>query len=289
MPALLLEAGGAYAASLVIDDFSPTQGSTSTKSVNQVVRVGKTALGDPQIPFNEQTNGDNPPFLNTEVIGGYRDLFLTNVRGDTDVERARGIVSPKSSTMNPGTLRFTNQSSISSRLEVTWDGQDNLGGMGEFVNTTGLGGVNLSRDGELDAIGLNFQFADQNISGTINIWDMMGNQVTATFNFPDEIMKDETVHFFFEEEEYNISDSLYKTLLNPVTGGTFDFTNVGAIQLALMGNEDTARALDARVDSIESVDIVQEVKEVPEPSSLLALISMAVLGMLSGRRYQGKS
>lgn len=267
-PTLVLGGGTAQAASFTIDEFNVPQ------SPAQRVQVGRTLI-QTQTPFSEQPTGSTP-FPETEVLGGYRDLFLTNVNGSPNL-RTRGA----SGSVGGDILRYANDTAVYSRLEVTWDGKDNS----STVKTNGLGGIDLTRGSKLEAIGLDFLFADRQLSATINVYDMMGNLSTSTFTF-DKCVEEgnancldapQSVYFAYDLDDYNKINKLNKALFT----GTADFTKVGAIQLLLNGSPSTLTALDAQIDSIQSEDVVAEI---PEPTtSLLGFAGVSLLGLFSKR------
>lgn len=271
-PTLILGAEAAQAASFVIDEFNVPN------SPSQRVNVGRTQSppGNPQIPFSEQPTGLTP-FPETEVVGGYRDLFLTNVNGSPNL-RTRGA----SASVGGNILRYANDTAVYSRLEVTWDGKDNS----STVKTNGLGGIDLTQGGKLEAIGLDFLFADRQLSATINVYDMMGNLSTSNFIFNSCVEEGnancldapQPVYFVYDSQEFNQINKLNKALFT----GTADFTKVGAIQLLLNGSPSTLTALDAQIDSIKSESLIAEI---PEPTtSLLGFAGIALLGAVSKSR-----
>lgn len=268
VPTLMLSAQSAYAGSIVIDRFDATY-----QNYYQFVQLGRTSTVPTQTPFSE-----NPLAISSrQILGGYRDLALTVLSGNTASNFTQAIVNPNPSNSSSsflGTLRYTNESSIASSLALTWDGRDRSAG----INSTGLGGIDLTRGGNLEAIGLNFQAAKANLSATVNVYDMIGNLSTATFNLASAIAGDQTVYFSYDQEDFNQINGSFKTLFNPVTSTGADFTKVGAIQLILTGDSPSVTGLTARFDSIASVDAVAEVSE--PKTSLTVLVSLLVLGAI---------
>ncbi len=232
-----------------IDTFSEVTGA------DQFVQV--TGLNPmPPSDFSQQGNFST-------VVGGYRDIFLTNAIGTTNRRAASAVIEPSVSQ----TLFYNNDTNVSSRLEVTWDGNDNS----STVDTNGLGGIDITQNDKLDAISVLFASADQSEAVIINIWDINGGFSTASFTFPNLIL-DERVNFFYDLAEFTAATG-NKSLFS----GGVDFTQVGAIQLQLRGDPQTLTALDAEVDIVESVDIIAEI---PDSNSLFSSSGFALLLMV---------
>jgi hypothetical protein len=259
-PSILLQAGIVQAANIVVDNFNlPSLTDTPPSQLVQA-NPGQTPFSEmPDLPLG------SPGYPSSQVLGGYRDLFLTNVTGNMPTQSARGVVGA-------GILNYANDAAIGSELRITWDGQDKS----SAVNTSGLGGINLSQNGVLDALAANFTFADKDLSAMFTIWDMAGNQSSATYTFPSGISSSQPVYFAYTQEEFDKIIGSNKALFS----SGVDFTNVGAIQLSLKSASNQV-ALDATVDGIESADVVGEL---PEPTSILALVGAAVLGAISRKQ-----
>lgn len=147
--ALLVSGSQAFAASLVIDDFSSAQW----------VQDGPT------------TDNPNNSEIANGVLGGARDLAVANVVADGD---------PTGSTelrVTGGNLKFSNVTGARGEGTITYDGLD---GDATTVDTDGLGGVNL-------LIGTDpyFYFAspatlpfDNVADFRVTVWDMVGNVAT---------------------------------------------------------------------------------------------------------------
>ncbi len=249
----LITAESVHAASFIIDTFS--QGT-------QFVQRG----GGVNVLYSEVGN------FPSSIVGGYRDLFLTN----TNITNPNGSLRTAVAGVDPAeaeTLSYSNTNSAYSRLEIAWDGMDNSSN----VNRTGLGGVDLTQTGSLEALVVSFISADQSLNATLNIWDMNNNMSTASFTF-GQLITNQTVNFVYNASDFN-SITGNKVLLT----GTANLTNVGAIQLLLRGQPDTLTALDAEIDIVQSSD---RVAEVPEPSAVVGL-GIFILGVL-GMRNSGR-
>lgn len=255
---VILGSGSAQAASFTIDSFEEPTG-----DMPQFVFVGLINDGFTQFPFSEEPTGGSPF---TGAVGGYRDLSLENAGGDLDFATAMGIVDGTA-----GTLGYFNDPGVFSTLKVQWDGQDNS----PSLNTTGLGGVDITQNGLLGAIAIKFKSADQQLSATLDVYDLDGNLSQATFTFPQNITNRE-MFFAFDAQAFADLGNKSKVQFN----NAIDFTRVGAIQLTLTGSPNTALALDTELEFIRSVDV-----QVPEPTvSLLGLTGICLLGVASNIR-----
>ncbi|GBF80419.1 hypothetical protein [Aphanothece sacrum] len=254
----LLGTGSVQAGTITIDTFGAAGGR---------VIVGAEDFGQTQIPFIQRPVTTPAP----SIIGGYRDLFLNNVIGNLAEQTATAVVSTSS-----GNLSYSNEASISSQLEITWDGRDNS----PTVNKTGLGGIDIT-DGKLnDAITILFQSADLSLATTFKIWDISGNLATASFTFPQRITN-QTLNFVFFQNDFNqITGN--KALFQQQSLAPVDFTKVGAMQLILTGNPSSLPELDATMDIVDSRDLVPEVVEVPEPTSFVSLLAVTGLVLILG-------
>lgn len=255
---VVLGAGSAQAASFTIDSFEEPTGDTP-----QFVFVGLIADGADQFPFSEAPTGGSPF---TGAVGGYRDLSLEDVGGDTDFDSAAGIVDGTA-----GTLAYFNGPGVFSTLKTQWDGQDNS----PNLNITGLGGVDITQNGLLRAIAIKFRSADQQLMATLDVYDLDGNLSQATFTFPQNIANRE-LFFAFDAQAFADLGNKSKVQFD----NAIDFTRVGAIQLTLTGSPSDTLALDTELEFIRSVDI-----QVPEPTvSLFGLAGVSLLGAASNMR-----
>lgn len=261
--AAILGAGSAQAASFTIDSFDEPKG-----DVPQFVFVGLTDDGADQIPFSEEPTSGSPF---NDSLGGYRDLSLENAGGDIGMATALGIVDG-----GAGTLAYFNDPGVFSTLKVQWDGQDSS----PNLNTTGLGGVDITLGGQLNAIAIKFKSADQQLNATLDVYDLDGNLSQASFTFPQNITNRE-LFFAFDQQAFDDLGNKSKVLFN----NAIDFSNIGAIQLTLTGSPNTALALDTELEFIESIKV-----QVPEPTvSLLSLTGVSLLGVASNLRRVRRS
>lgn len=150
------------------------------------------------------------------AIGGWRDLLAESDSTDPLATEVR---------TSGGSLAYSNTAGSSGTGTVTWDGND---GDASTVDTSGLGGIDLTDGGTNDGFLIKLLSADANLSITLNVWDMAGNLSSLDVLFTTSLV------------EY--SAFLY---LDGFVGGA-DLTNVGAIQLVLDGPEN----IDAVIDFI---------------------------------------
>ncbi len=152
-----------------------------------------------------------------------------------------------------GNASINNSVSSGSGL-MTWDGDDSP----FTVDTTGLGGLDLTQDGEATDFEVEILLSD--LSGmqlTLNVFDMNSNVSTLSRVFNSAILTPTTELFSFT-----------------TFTGTADFTNIGAIQLRVAGPPE----IDVQIGSIETFGPhSQGPLPVPESSSSLALLSGAML------------
>jgi hypothetical protein len=226
--ALLAGGGQAAAAVISIDTFSTPQ-----------------AVADD--PFAEQPQGSE--IVAGEALGGFRDLYV-----ETDDD---GNFAATTLEVSDGNLSFNNESGVTGRGWVTYDGGD---GNPLTVDTDGLGGVDLE-----DGPGAGFFFEvvrlDLPFQVTIMAWDL----------------SDMTTMFTAEVSATGDPFLPLAAFSNP----DFDWNNVGALQF--MADSNGTANVDATIGSISV-----ETGVIPLPAS--ALLLLGGLGGLSAfgmRRKRG--
>lgn len=227
--AVLCTGAQAFAATLVIDDFSDEQ------------RV-QDAPGF--APNSSQLAGS--------MLGGYRDLAVTNTSADGSNLAATEL------NVTGGNLKFSNVAGARGEGTLTYDGDDDP----TTVNTSGLGGVNL-------LIGTDpyFYFAspptvpfDNVALFRATVWDVDGN--TATY---EELL-----------------DADYDPQLSFSEFAGVDFSRIGALQF-FISSTGTNDSVDGAVTQIEVR--AGDVAPVPLPASgLLLLGGMGGLSFLRRRK-----
>jgi hypothetical protein len=147
------------------------------------------------------------------AVGDSRDLNTFLSSGNNVVSATTGASSSPSDR-----LTWSAFNNAASRQTAVWDGPG--GGFGA-VNTTGLGGINLTTGGVVDLVA-SVVNVDSNLPGgstlTFTVWDMDGTIATSTYTFP---------------ANPTVGNILFPFVGFTPTGGSvagIDFTNIGAIQ-----------------------------------------------------------
>jgi hypothetical protein len=222
------------------------------------------------------------------IIGGYRDISITKLTDNI------GLATSGASTLTVGggVLDLSNDTGNTSRGVVTWDGANLAGNDGSGVDTTGLGGFDLTQGGGVNTFLADILYADLGFNYEIKVWDMDGSMVTLSagvqFPVPSGVYESHYYYDWFQLADGNYCDGVVSPPLcaNPLTQlnfsilrggnmGAIDFENIGALQLVLSN------------DGVASVDFaLGKIRAVPEPS-IMALLGLGLLGMAAvGRRKQ---
>jgi large repetitive protein len=150
----------------------------------------------------------------SEAIGGARDLFLelTSDTGTLDLD-VNGFA--------PGRIEFQSSPTALGQRVITWDGPDD----DPFnLDPTGLGGVDLTAGGVATSLSLTVGADQAGGEAVVRIYTDADNYSTATFAIPDSAgAATETLAVHF-------SDFVI------VEGSGADLTNVGAIQMEIIGS-----------------------------------------------------
>ena len=189
-----------------------------------------------------------------EAIGGYRDMFISTV--DPIAFNDDGQATVVSSV---GEVQVSNTGNASIVVEFTWDGMDNSAD----VDTTGLGGIDLTMGGLNDGILVGNTRTDLDVSLQFNLWDSSGATGSITRTFQQDT-NGEDVFFAYDD----LSNSV-------------DLTDIGAIQLVVTGPD----AYDLQFDLLQSTTLTPPGAPPQAPPTsvsspaTLALVSIGLFGL----------
>ena len=183
------------------------------------------------VPDTGDTNASE--VASSSAIGGYRDLHVTTNEGQLEATELRVVTS------GGGSLGFSNIISSSGSGLIVYDGQDGDASSAGGINTTGLGGIDLTNTGKTNAFLFEILDADAALEITVAVYDMLGGVST------------------YSEVLMTTIDPL---LLFTQFVGDADFSNVGALAF---GVNSTSANLDGAIGSISIV---------PLPASALLLL-----------------
>ncbi|ESA32299.1 repeat domain protein [Leptolyngbya sp. Heron Island J] len=194
------------------------------------------------IPSSSQTGP------NSSILGGFRDLEALGNADNFLETRLR---------VDNGVLSFSNNVDTLGAGSIVWDGNDDP----TTVDSIGLGGIDITQSGGTDLDGIFLDILSADLAGlelAFTVYDTNNNtsSLAQIFDTPVANSSPLTAGFLF-------SDFV----------GNADFTNVGAIELAIAGPEE----IDATIDLIEIAP--SESADVPEPMlSIFALVGISILG-----------
>jgi hypothetical protein len=273
LAAAFVSGNAANAAEVIIDLFTdPVLGQT----------VSTATIGT----FDTNQEGVFP----ASIIGGYRDLSITKLTDNFGL----ATQGDAALSVGAGTLTLDNATGVTSRGVITWDGINDAGNDGSNVNTTGLGGFDLTLNGSVDRILAELEYADLGFSYQISIWDMDGSAATLSAAVQFQVLSTYIAHYDFDW--FQLADGAYcngvsspPSCTNPLTEldftisrggnlGSIDFTQIGALQLVLYNTEAYASA-DFALGSVKT--------EVPEPG-VIALLGLGLLGAVTSRSRRSK-
>lgn len=186
--------------------------------------------------------------FNDSVIGDYRDLWVETTPDNTFLGTTLSVQN--------GTLSFNNSSGQTGFGEVVYDGMDGDPTGADQVNTTGLGGIDLTFGITNPGFFFEVIASDGIFDFTATVWDMLGN-----------------THTYVE----NVAGLAFNPFLplTEFTSNGVDVTNVGAIAFT--------------VESAGTVSIdgsLGSITVIPLPAS--ALLLLGGLGGLFGAAAVGR-
>lgn len=146
----------------------------------------------------------------SKILGGERDveLELTKQAGGASL----------TTNVGAGAFSLASGPALEGLVQIVWDGPD---GDPTTLNPTGLEGVDLTDSGAQDAFVLEVSFADTPVDIAVEVFSDEGNSSSLRVNLPGEIANS-VVGFVLPYTDFS-----------PKSGEGADFTNVGAINLAI--------------------------------------------------------
>jgi hypothetical protein len=111
----------------------------------------------------------------TTILGGYRDLVVSNLSGGVDG------VAGSSINVAGGQLYFSTDTGATGQGQVQWDGDDSATGIFN-IDYTGLGGLDLTMGGTLTAFELTTVFSDQGWTFEITMYSDAANWTTVSLD-----------------------------------------------------------------------------------------------------------
>jgi len=229
----------------------------------------------------------------TTILGGYRDLVVSNLTGGT-------AVTGSSINVTGGQLYFSTDTGATGQGQIQWDGDDSAGNVFDIA-TSGLGGLDLTIGGTLTAFELTTVFSDQGWVFDITMYSSAANwtkvSLDATSVGTGLPGSQTSPHISYIPFSAFTTDALCGTYgaapgVNAITcGGTgADATSLGALVATLnvgdaLAPDGTGSAPQGRTIAVDLQ--LDSIRTVPEPG-VLALMGMGLMaaGFASRRKSQ---
>jgi hypothetical protein len=229
----------------------------------------------------------------TTILGGYRDLVVSNLTGGT-------AVTGSSINVTGGQLYFSTDTGATGQGQIQWDGDDSAGNVFDIA-TSGLGGLDLTIGGTLTAFELTTVFSDQGWVFDITMYSSAATwtkvSLDATSVGTGLPGSQTSPHISYIPFSAFTTDALCGTYgaapgVNAITcGGTgADATSLGALVATLnvgdaLAPDGTGSAPQGRTIAVDLQ--LDSIRTVPEPG-VLALMGMGLMaaGFASRRKSQ---
>jgi len=213
--------------------------------------------------------GSSVTTLGTDIVGGERDLFVELL--------SNGGVPTRDATLGVagGVLDFSVDSLAAGTAVVQWDGADNS----STLDILGLGGVDFTEGGTLNAFALDVLFADAGFNFIIDVYTDATHFTSASL-LSFAVTTPSTRNLFFSDfGDCGLSaPGLGIQLISCGADGAADFSNVGALQVRIdpLG---LSTAIDLTLDNVTTV---------PEPSVLALMGAGLLAGGFAARTRRNK-
>jgi hypothetical protein len=186
------------------------------------------------------------------ILGGEREITVTRSSGVAITMAASG-----------GSLAHGQIAGSLGTGEVIWDGTDG----GGALDPIGLGGVDLTDALIAAAISISLFFDDVPLSLALTVWTDAANASEMVVSLPGGIPPDPPLGLVLAFASFTV-----------VSGAGADFTNVGAVRLAINGS--ASAGLDLEIGPVETV-------AAPDPATGL-LFAGGLFGLGLTRRMAGR-